>query len=207
LNTSINSSFANQGEICLCGSRIFVQEDIYERFVKEFTGIAKQMKVGNPLDPLTQVGALVSEQHMQKVLSYIEIAKNEGAIIHCGGKKVSSLDGFFVPPTVITGVHPTKSRCQMEEIFGPVVTITPFKTEEEVIAYSNSTEYGLSASVWSENGRKAHRVARQLSVGTCWINCWLKRDLNMPFGGQKNSGLGREGKSNSAHFFCEVLET
>ncbi|KAJ2993843.1 Aldehyde dehydrogenase 8 member A1 [Globomyces sp. JEL0801] len=199
LTTSIRSSFANQGEICLCGSRIFVEESIFEKFVTEFVKKANELIVGDPTSPSTQMG--------EKVVSYIEIAKQEGGKIHCGGSRIQDQQlqsGYFLRPTVITGLHPTESRCQKEEIFGPVVTISPFKTEEEVIGNANATEYGLSASVWTENGRKANRVARGLKVGTVWVNTWMTRDLNMPFGGVKNSGLGREGKDYSMHFFCEV---
>ncbi|KAJ3271536.1 Aldehyde dehydrogenase 8 member A1 [Terramyces sp. JEL0728] len=206
LDTSIRSSFSNQGEICLCGSRIFVQEEIYEKFLVEFTKKAEQLSVGDPSDPNTNLGPVVSQPHLEKILYYIDIARKEGAKILTGGARITTeslKSGFFVRPTVITNVHPTESRCQKEEIFGPVVTITPFKSEEEAIKFANSTQYGLSSSIWTENGRKANRVARKLKVGTVWVNTWMTRDLNMPFGGVKNSGLGREGKDDSAHFFCE----
>lgn len=162
------------------------------------------MVVGNPLDSVTEVGPLVSKQHYEKVISYFDIAKEEGATIVCGGidEKLSER-GYFIRPTVITNVHPTESRLQKEEIFGPVVTITPFTTEEEVVRYANATQYGLSASVWTESLKKANFISRGLKVGTVWINTWMKRDLNMPFGGVKNSGLGREGLDDSEHFFTE----
>lgn len=204
LSTSLRSSFANQGEICLCCSRIFVQRSIYDRFVADFTALAQGMVVGDPLDPKTQLGALVSQQHFQKVTSYFDVALQEGATIVTGGIETSLQDkGYFVRPTIITGVHPTESRLQQEEIFGPVVTITPFDTEQEAITYANSTKYGLCASVWTESMKRANRVSRALKVGTCWINTWMTRDLNVPFGGVKQSGLGREGLDDSAHFFTE----
>ncbi|KAJ8330775.1 hypothetical protein QVD99_008623 [Batrachochytrium dendrobatidis] len=206
VSTSIRSSFANQGEICLCGSRIFVHEDIFEKFVTELTRRANALVVGDPSEPTTQIGALVSKEHMNKVLSYIDIAKHEGGKIVAGGHRetvVGLTDGCFVRPTIIVGVHPTEARVQQEEIFGPVVTITPFKTDQEAITYANSTKYGLSASVWTQDLKRAHTVAQKLHVGTAWINCWMVRDLNMPFGGMKMSGLGREGRVHSMEFFCE----
>eukprot|EP00842_Homolaphlyctis_polyrhiza_P002518 jgi/Hompol1/3267/HPOL_003174-RA len=207
ITTTMRSSFSNQGEICLCGSRIFVQEEIYEKFIAEFVKRTEALVVGDPADPKTNLGALASQQHMEKVLSYIEIAKQEGASILSGGNRVMShglAKGFFVQPTIITGVHATESRVQREEIFGPVVTVTPFKTDEEAVHYANSTKYGLSASVWTQNLKRAHTVGRKLEVGTVWINCWMVRDLNAPFGGVKMSGLGREGRHHSMDFFCEV---
>ena len=204
--TSIRSSFANQGEICLCGSRIFVQETIYQQFVDGLCERASKLCVGNPEAATTDLGALVSLQHLRKVQSYIEVAKSEGASVLLGGQRPTIPgfeNGFFFQPTIIVGVHPTASRLQKEEIFGPVVTITPFKTEDEAVRFANSTEYGLSASIWTQNVKRAHRVAQRLHVGTCWVNCWMVRDLNMPFGGVKKSGLGREGRSHSMEFFCE----
>ena len=162
------------------------------------------MVVGNPLDPSTQVGPLVSKQHFEKVVSYFDIAREEGGKIVCGGIDAQlASSGFFVRPTIITNVDPIHSRLQKEEIFGPVVTVTPFDTEEQVIQYANSTQYGLSASVWTDNIKRANRVSRGLKVGTVWVNTWMKRDLNVPFGGVKNSGLGREGLDDSEHFFTE----
>jgi aminomuconate-semialdehyde/2-hydroxymuconate-6-semialdehyde dehydrogenase len=205
ISNTVRSSFANQGEICLCGSRIFVQEAIYERFLQELQKRAKEIQVGNPLDSKTNMGALVSKQHMEKVMSYIQIAKDEGGQVFGGERfKTADLkDGYFISPTIITGVHPTESKCQKEEIFGPVVTVTPFKTEDQVLEYANATQYGLSASVWTLNIKTANKIAREIRTGTVWINTWMTRDLNMPFGGMKNSGLGREGGDESFHFFCE----
>lgn len=204
LTTSIRSSFLNQGEICLCGSRIFVHHSIYQKFIDQFVKLANEMVVGDPLDPAVQLGALVSDTHLQKVLSYVEIAKQEGGKILTGGSRLNQ-KGYFMRPTIITELHATESRLQQEEIFGPVVTVTPFDTDDEVVAYANSTQFGLSASIWTKNLSRAHLVASQLEVGTVWVNTWMNRDLNMPFGGVKKSGLGREGRSDSMDFYTEVL--
>lgn len=207
LHTSIQSSFSNQGEICLCGSRIFVERSMYNRFVEEFVLRTKKLTVGDPNDEQTKVGALVSEAHMKKVLGYIELAKQEGGTILTGGKQVKlngrCADGYFVEPTVITGLD-AFCRTNQEEIFGPVVTIMPFDTEDEVIGYANSTGYGLSATLWTENLKCAHRVAAQLKSGIIWVNCWLFRDLRTPFGGMKQSGVGREGGWEAMKFFTEA---
>lgn len=206
LNTSIHSSFSNQGEICLCGSRIFVERSLYRKFVDAFVEKVKQLKVGDPLEDSTRVGALVSEPHMKKVLSYIELAMQEGGTILIGGKQVKvdgrCASGYFVEPTVITGLD-EKCRTNQEEIFGPVVTIMPFDTEEEVIGFANSTPYGLSATIWTENLKRAHRIAAQVKSGIIWVNCWLFRDLRTPFGGMKQSGVGREGGFEAIKFFTE----
>ncbi|GAB4206683.1 MAG: aldehyde dehydrogenase [Bacteroidia bacterium] len=206
LKTTVQSSFANQGQICLCGSRIFVERSIYDKFKKDFVEKAKSLKVGFPLNEDTQIGAVVSEQHMNKILSYIELAKQEGGKILCGGKRVvlnaPYQDGYYVAPTIIEGLDYT-CRTNQEEIFGPVVTITPFDTEEEVIAMANSVEYGLSATIWTENINKAHRLAHRLESGIVWINTWLNRDLRTPFGGMKASGVGREGGFKALDFFNE----
>ncbi|MBX2947129.1 MAG: aldehyde dehydrogenase [Cyclobacteriaceae bacterium] len=207
IHTSIQSSFSNQGEICLCGSRIFVERSMYNRFVEEFVLRTKKLTVGDPNDEQTKVGALVSEAHMKKVLSYIELAKQEGGTILTGGNQVKlngrCADGYFVEPTVITGLN-AFCRTNQEEIFGPVVTILPFDTEDEVIGYANSTGYGLSATLWTENLKCAHRVAAQLKSGIIWVNCWLFRDLRTPFGGMKQSGVGREGGWEAMKFFTEA---
>ncbi len=207
ISTSINSSFSNQGEICLCGSRILVERSLYDRFVSEFIKRTKALVVGDPLDEATRLGALVSEGHMQKVLSYIDLAKQEGGTIACGGERVKVSGrcafGYFVAPTVITGL-PQNCRTNQEEIFGPVVSIMPFDTEEEAIAFANSTAYGLSATIWTSNLKRAHRVAHQLRSGIIWINCWLLRDLRTPFGGMKQSGVGREGGWEAMRFFTEA---
>jgi aminomuconate-semialdehyde/2-hydroxymuconate-6-semialdehyde dehydrogenase len=206
LNTSIHSSFSNQGEICLCGSRIFVERSIYQKFVDQFVEKTKQLKVGDPLEETTRVGALVSEAHMNKVLSYIELAKQEGGKILTGSRQLKldgrCANGYFVEPTVIVGLN-EKCRTNQEEIFGPVVTIMPFDTEEEVVGYANSTPYGLSATIWTENLKRAHRMAASVKSGIIWINCWLFRDLRTPFGGMKQSGVGREGGFEALKFFTE----
>ncbi|KAL6077357.1 Aldehyde dehydrogenase 8 member A1 [Balamuthia mandrillaris] len=204
--TSIRSSFANQGEICLCGSRIFVQRPIYEEFKEKFIQETEKLVVGDPKDPKTNLGALISKEHLAKVQYYIELAKEEGGAIEAGGQP-PSVDGelsggYFLRPTVITGLPPT-CRVQQEEIFGPVVTITPFDSEEEVIEMANGVRYGLSASLWTENVKRAHRVGQALKAGTVWVNTWLKRDLRVPFGGMKHSGVGREGGTHSLDFYSE----
>jgi aminomuconate-semialdehyde/2-hydroxymuconate-6-semialdehyde dehydrogenase len=207
LQTSIQSSFANQGEICLCGSRIYVEQSIYEKFVTEFVRKTKVMTVGDPLEEETALGAMVSEAHMTKVLGYIELAQAEGGQIISGGKRVKltgrCADGFFIEPTVITGLT-ANCRTNQEEIFGPVVTIQPFTTEEEVIELANGTTYGLSATIWTENLKKAHRVSAAVKSGIIWVNCWLFRDLRTPFGGMKQSGMGREGGWEALQFFMET---
>lgn len=206
LKTTIQSSFANQGQICLCGSRVFIESSIYEKFKKDFVAAVEKMKVGDPEDPTTQIGALVSKPHKEKILSYIELAKQEGGKILTGGHEVildgRCQDGYFIRPTVIEGLD-YMCRTNQEEIFGPVVTITPFESEEEVLKMANSTEYGLACSIWTENISRAHRMAEKMESGIVWINCWLLRDLRTPFGGVKNSGVGREGGSEALDFFTE----
>src|ERR1051325_520897 len=196
LPTAIRASFWNQGEICLCGSRIFVEKSIYERFVDGFVERAKALRIGEDL------GALISEAHLRKVLGYIDLAKKEGGTIATGGNRIDRR-GYFVEPTVITGLG-CDCRVLQEEIFGPVVTITPFDGEEEAVAFANSTKYGLSASLWTRDLQRAHRVAAAVDSGTVWINCWLLRDLRVPFGGMRESGVGREGGFASLEFFTEA---
>jgi aminomuconate-semialdehyde/2-hydroxymuconate-6-semialdehyde dehydrogenase len=207
ISTSIQSSFSNQGEICLCGSRIFVERPLYKKFTDEFVNRTQALTVGDPLIETTKVGALVSESHMKKVLSYIELAKQEGGKILTGGNQVNvngrCKDGYFVQPTVIAGLSHS-CRTNQEEIFGPVVTIMPFDSEEEVLRYANSTTYGLSATLWTENLKRAHRVSAQIKSGIIWVNCWLFRDLRTPFGGMKQSGVGREGGWDALRFFTEA---
>jgi aminomuconate-semialdehyde/2-hydroxymuconate-6-semialdehyde dehydrogenase len=206
LRTTVHSSFANQGQICLCGSRIFVQKGIYEKFKTAFVEKVKQLTIGNPFDENTNIGAVVSQPHLEKVLSYVELAKQEGGTVLCGGKRRiiegEYKDGYYLEPTIIEGLA-YNCRTNQEEIFGPVVTIMPFETEEEVLMMANSTKYGLASSVWTENLKKAHRVAANLHVGIVWVNTWLLRDLRTPFGGVKQSGIGREGGFEALHFFTE----
>jgi aminomuconate-semialdehyde/2-hydroxymuconate-6-semialdehyde dehydrogenase len=203
LKTSLNSSFANQGQICLCGSRIYIQRGIYEEFKTRFVEEVKKMKVGNPKLPDVKLGAVVSQPHYEKILSYIELAKEEGGTVLCGGKPAETeMTGWYIEPTVIEGLAET-CRTNQEEIFGPVVTLQPFDTEEEALQYANSTQYGLASTVWTSDLTKAHRVAANLHTGIVWINCWLVRDLRTPFGGVKNSGVGREGGWEALRFFTE----
>ena len=203
LSTSLNSSFANQGQICLCGSRIYVQRGIYEEFKTRFVEEVKKMKVGDPKLPDVKLGAVVSQSHYEKILSYIELAKEEGGTVLCGGKPAETgMSGWYIEPTVIEGLAET-CRTNQEEIFGPVVTIQPFDTEREVLQYANSTQYGLASTVWTNDLTKAHRVAAKLHTGIVWVNCWLVRDLRTPFGGVKNSGVGREGGWEALRFFTE----
>ena len=206
LSTSIQASFTNQGEICLCGSRILVEASLYERFVGAFVERAVKLTVGDPLHHDINVGALISSAHRDKVMSYIALAREEGGNVLCGGDVVHvtgrCAGGYFVAPTVITGLKQS-CRTNQEEIFGPVVTIAPFESEAEAVAMANSTRYGLAASIWTENLRKAHRVASAVESGIIWVNCWLLRDLRTPFGGMKDSGVGREGGWNALNFFTE----
>ena len=206
LATTIRSSFSNQGQICLCGSRIFVERPMYEQFKGDFVEQASKLKIGDPLEPGTDVGAIVSKQHFEKILSYIDLAKQEGGNIILGGNAITldgrCRDGWFIEPTVIDNL-PHDCRTNQEEIFGPVVTITPFDTENEVLGYANSVRYGLSATVWTENLSRAHRIAAQIESGIVWVNCWLLRDLRTPFGGMKDSGIGREGGFEALKFFTE----
>jgi len=206
LESTVRSSFSNQGQICLCGSRVFVESSLYNKFRDDFVRRTKTLKVGDPLSDDSNLGAVVSAQHLEKILTYIELAKQEGGKILCSGKRVR-LDGrcaggWFVEPTVIEGL-PYICRTNQEEIFGPVVTLLPFETEGEVIAQANSTPYGLAATIWTENLTRAHRLANQLQSGIIWINCWMLRDLRTPFGGMKQSGLGREGGWEALRFFTE----
>lgn len=205
LNTTLHSSFANQGQICLCGSRIFIEKPIYEKFKAAFIEKLKTHKVGDPFDKSSKMGAMVSQDHLDKVLSYVKLAKEEGGNILFGGKQLTiegSENGYYMEPTVIEGLD-FSCRTNQEEIFGPVVTLTPFETEEEVLEMANSTQYGLAATVWTENLSRAQRVSQELESGIVWVNCWLVRDLRTPFGGVKNSGLGREGGFRALEFFTE----
>ncbi|KAI9144125.1 aldehyde dehydrogenase family 8 member A1-like protein [Paraphysoderma sedebokerense] len=205
--TTVRSSFANQGEICLCTSKIFVHKSIYDEFVEKFVEETKKWTVGNPLNEETKVGALISKEHLEKVMRYVDIAKQEGGTIAIGGRRVKLDDpdlagGYYMEPTVVTGLPPT-ARCMQEEIFGPVTCIYPFETEEEAVKYANGVQYGLAATVWSNDTKLSHRISKALHTGYVWVNCWMVRDLNMPFGGYKASGLGREGWPYSLEFFTE----
>ena len=204
---SVRSSFANQGQICLCGSRVFVERSAYKNFVDRFIDKTSKLKVGDPLDPATDQGAVVNKAQLDKIKFYVDLAQKEGGKVALGGKAPASINercefGYFFPPTVITDL-PVSCRTNREEIFGPVVTITPFDNEEEVIGYANDCDYGLASSVWTQNLNRAHRVAERISTGTVWVNCWLVRDLRVPFGGMKQSGVGREGGEEALRFFTE----
>jgi aminomuconate-semialdehyde/2-hydroxymuconate-6-semialdehyde dehydrogenase len=207
LNEVLRASFSNQGQICLCGSRILIQEGIYEQFKNAFVLKVKALRTGNPYDAATQVGALVSDGHMQKVLSYIQLAKDEGGEILCGGEQLSFSapydSGYFVAPTVIEGLS-SSCRTNQEEIFGPVVTLMPFRDEAEAVELANGTKYGLATSLWTTDLKRTHRMAEKLEFGIVWVNCWMLRDLRTPFGGQKESGLGREGGWEALRFFTET---
>lgn len=206
IKTSVQSSFLNQGEICLCGSRIYIQRSIYDIFKEKFIQQVKELVVGDPSDPKTKVGAIVSQGHFNKVMDAIRLAKEEGGIILTGGNAISMAapfnNGWFIEPTVIEGLT-AQCKTQQEEIFGPVVTLTPFDNEEEAIQLANGTEYGLASVVWTENINRATRVAQALESGIVWVNCWLLRDLRTPFGGMKQSGIGREGGWEAMRFFTE----
>jgi aminomuconate-semialdehyde/2-hydroxymuconate-6-semialdehyde dehydrogenase len=207
LDTLVRSGFANQGEICLCGSRLLVQRSIYEDFRECYLDRVRRLRVGDPGVASTDLGALVSKEHFDKVMACIERARAEGATILCGGEPVTvngrCEDGWFVAPTVIEGL-PNDSATNQEEIFGPVVSLIPFDDEAEAIALANGTDYGLAASLWTSDLARAHRIAAKLDFGIVWINCWLLRDLRTPFGGVKNSGLGREGGFEALRFFTEA---
>lgn len=206
LATTVRSSFANQGQICLCGSRIFIQKTIYAKFKEEFINRINQLTIGDPKTNVN-IGAVVSEDHMHKILSYIKLAKEEGGTILTGGKRYipegECRDGFFIEPTVIEGLGHL-CRLNQEEIFGPVVTLIPFNTEEDAIEMANSTTYGLACTIWTENIKKAHRVAERIDSGIVWVNTWMVRDLRTPFGGMKESGIGREGGFEAMRFFTET---
>ncbi len=206
LKTTVRSSFANQGQICLCGSRILIEKSIYQKFKLAFIEKLKRHKVSFPTDPESRMGAVVSKGHMQKVLSCIELAKKEGGEVIFGGNQIKMSapydNGFYIEPTVIEGL-PYNCKTNQEEIFGPVVTIMPFETEEEAIQIANSTEYGLATTIWTNDLKRAHRVADTVHAGIVWINAWLIRDLRTPFGGVKSSGVGREGGWEALRFFTE----
>ncbi|MEH6941309.1 aldehyde dehydrogenase [Bacillus sp. JJ722] len=204
IETTVKSSFINQGEVCLCGSRIYVERPLYEEFVSKFADRVRELRVGHPLDQDTNIGALVSKEHYDRVLSYVESAKEDGGTIVIGGKRPAGLEkGYYLEPTIITDLD-RNARCIKEEIFGPVVTVTPFDREEEVITQANDTHYGLSATVWTSNLKRAHRVAHQIEAGIIWVNTWFLRDLKTPFGGMKKSGVGRTGGMHSIDFYSEL---
>ena len=206
IKTVLRSSFSNQGQICLCGSRILVEQTVYEKFKEDFLNEVRQLSVGDPLDGDTRQGALSSKQHFEKVIRAIEKAKAEGGKILCGGQQLKldgrCRDGFFMEPTVIEGL-PANCDTNRQEIFGPVVTLQPFSDEEHALQLANDCEYGLSATVWTQDISRANRIASRVEAGIVWVNCWLLRDLRTPFGGFKNSGMGKEGGWEALRFFTD----
>jgi aminomuconate-semialdehyde/2-hydroxymuconate-6-semialdehyde dehydrogenase len=205
LVTTVRSSFANQGQICLCGSRIFVEEKIYKKFKKDFIKKVSELKIGDPSSESTNIGALVSKEHLEKVKSYIDVAAQEGGAVLFGGDRVNVKgfeNGYYLQPTIIE-VADNKCSLNQEEIFGPVVTIMPFKTDEEVLHLANDVKYGLSATLWTNNLNRTMQFSKQLQTGIVWVNTWMLRDLRTPFGGQKDSGVGREGGFEALRFFTE----
>ena len=207
MKITIESSFSNQGQICLCGSRILIEESVYEKFKTSFVEKTKQLKVGDPLDENTKQGAIVSQVHLTKILRCIDTAKQEGGRIIFGGHVVKlkgrCVDGFFIEPAIIEGLN-ASCETNQQEIFGPVVTLQSFKTEAEALELANATDYGLAATIWTQDISKANRVAAKVESGIIWVNCWLLRDLRTPFGGMKNSGVGREGGWEALRFFTEA---
>jgi len=207
IRTSVRAAFSNQGQICLCGSRILVEQSAYDDFVTRFVAGTRALRLGDPKDPATDQGALVSRRQMEKCLAYVELARSEGGRVRTGGARPEGLpsrcaDGFFVEPAVITDLGPL-CRVNQEEIFGPAVTIQPFRDERHAVETANATRYGLAASVWTRDLSRAHRMAETIAAGTVWINCWMLRDLRVPFGGAKDSGLGSEGGEEALRFYTE----
>lgn len=207
--TAARAAFTNQGQICLCGSRLLVQRGAFERVLAGVVERAKGLRIGDPLDEATQFGALTSAPHRDKVLSYTKLARELGGTVHCGGDVVDPAKlpercrgGLFFQPTVISGLDPA-CRVEQEEIFGPVVTLQSFDTDEQAIALANGTPYGLAASIWTRDASRLHRTAAAINAGVVWANCWMIRDLRTPFGGMKQSGVGREGGAEAMRFFTE----
>ncbi|WP_462255324.1 aldehyde dehydrogenase [Ferruginibacter sp.] len=207
LQETIRSSFGNQGQICLCGSRILIEKAAYENFKTYFVDITKKLTVGDPLDEKSKQGAIVSKAHFEKIMKCIAIAKQEGGKILCGGNAIKlegrCTNGYFIEPTIIEGLD-QQCKTNQEEIFGPVITIQSFETEEEALQLANATQYGLAATIWTQDISKANRMAAKVESGIVWVNCWLVRDLRTPFGGIKNSGIGREGGWEALRFFTEA---
>ena len=204
IETTLKSSFINQGEACLCGSRIYVERSAYDEFIQKFVEKTKELVVGDPFDPKTKVGALISKDHYEHILSFVGLAKEEGGEVLTGGVRPEGLEkGYYLEPTIITGLD-RNCRVVKEEIFGPVVTVIPFDTEEDVLDQVNHTGYRLSASIWTNDIRRGHRMAKEIEAGIIWVNTWFLRDLRTPFGGMKQSGIGREGGIHSFEFYSEL---
>jgi aminomuconate-semialdehyde/2-hydroxymuconate-6-semialdehyde dehydrogenase len=207
LSTAVRAGFTNQGQVCLCGSRLLIHETIYNRFLAAFVDRVKALKLGDPLEESTQQGALVSRPHLDKVAGFVAQARKLGGTIHCGGQPPSNLParcrgGFFFEPTVVSGLDPA-CAVEQEEIFGPVVTVQPFRDDAHALALANGTPYGLAATLFTGNPSRAEHIAANLDSGIIWVNCWMVRDLRTPFGGMKQSGLGREGGLEAIKFFTE----
>jgi aminomuconate-semialdehyde/2-hydroxymuconate-6-semialdehyde dehydrogenase len=205
----VRAGFLNQGQVCLCGSRILIEESIYDEFIGQFLTAVEAMKIGDPADPETDLGALVSAEHLAKVSGYISLAEEEGGTILTGGSQPEGIpeqfaSGNWLAPTIIDGLSPT-SRCAKEEIFGPVVTLHPFSNEKEALDIANLTDYGLAGSVWTSDLDKGRRIAEGIETGMVWVNTWLHRDLRVPFGGIKHSGVGREGGRWSLSFYSHAV--
>lgn len=207
LDTTVRSSFNNQGQICLCGSRIYVEKSLYPKFKQDFVDRVKKINVGDPADPASNLGAVVSKTHYEKVLGCIDLAREEGGTVLCGGEAIQLpgelAGGWYIAPTIIEGLS-TNCRTNQEEIFGPVVTIQPFENEQDALENANASPYGLSATLWTNDLQRTHRMAAQLQFGIVWVNTWMLRDLRTPFGGVKNSGIGREGGWEALRFFTEA---
>lgn len=206
LDTVVRSGFSNQGQICLCTSRLLVEKSLYERFRHDLVQRVKALRVGDPLDPASDQGAVVSAAHQQKILSYLELAPREGGRVLCGGEALRlegrCADGWFIAPTVLENLGP-ECRCNREEIFGPVVTLQPFADDDEALYLANAGDYGLAASLWTNSLSRTQRFARSLEAGIIWVNCWMARDLRTPFGGVRDSGVGREGGWDAFRFWSE----
>lgn len=207
LEASLQAAFRNQGQICLCGSRIFVERSLYPRFAEEFVARARRLIVGDPLEPKSDLGAVISPAHLAKIAGFAEEARDDGGRIECGGAPIAipgrCAGGSFFPPTVVTGMT-YLCHLNQAEVFGPLVSLIPFDDEQELLDAANGTPYGLSASVWTGDLKRAHRLAERLEAGVVWVNCWMKRDLRTPFGGVKQSGIGREGGEETLRFFTEL---
>jgi aminomuconate-semialdehyde/2-hydroxymuconate-6-semialdehyde dehydrogenase len=201
--TAVRAAYRNQGQICLAGSRLFVQEGVYKEVLDALTRQVSAIKVGDPLDPTTQMGAIISKEQLEKVQSYIDMGVKEGKLLTGGERHPEFPAGLFLKPALFCDLTYDSRFCQ-EEIFGPVLPVIPFKTEQEVVDMANSTPYGLSTSVWSSDVNRCHRVSQRIRTGILWVNCWFARDLRTPFGGQKASGIGREGGKYGLDFFSEV---